>query len=109
MFAAIWNSIIMVCNTWSFEEVANLKLTGVKIMSIAWSEDDNKIIAYGHNGTVSVWNITTRAKEHEVYKISSEIGEDMYTCVALSRDARTFYAGTNVGTIDVYDAYQDPF
>lgn len=58
LFAAIWNSNIMVCNTWSYEIVASMKLQSIKLNSIHWSEDDLRLVSFSTSGVVkSLWII----------------------------------------------------
>lgn len=103
MFAAIWNSSIMVCNTWSFEVVANLKLHSNKLLNIAWANDDTKIISYAQNGNITVWDLDTKSKEYEVV-MHDDVKNINYTCVALSKDARSLFASCSNESLEVLNS-----
>ncbi|KAI8894275.1 WD40-repeat-containing domain protein [Globomyces pollinis-pini] len=65
-FASISNLNVLVCDTWSFEIVATLKIASTRIRSIGWSEDDTKILTYCTDGSIQHWNIFTMKKEMEI-------------------------------------------
>ena len=98
MFATIWNSCIVVCDTWNFDIVANLKATTTKISRIEWSTDDSRILSFSNDGTITRWNIDTKQKEFEI-----EAPEDIdYLATTLDKSGRVAFVYASDGTIKTY-------
>ncbi|KAH6580918.1 hypothetical protein BASA60_002664 [Batrachochytrium salamandrivorans] len=93
-FAVAWGTSVYIYNTWSFEIVKNLKSSGAKIQSIAWSNDDNTILAWTVEGTISQWNLATLSKECEVSTKDASV-----TSVVMTHTSKTIYSVMNSGNI----------
>ncbi|KAL7750132.1 hypothetical protein RI367_004304 [Sorochytrium milnesiophthora] len=86
-FAAVHGSIIQIYNTWTFENVGNLKGHNGKVRSLAWSQDDSKLVSAGMDGAIYEWNLKEMRREGE--NILKSCG---YTCVVCTTDGKTLYA-----------------
>ncbi len=65
-FAAVNGTTISLYNTYTCENVGNLRGHNGKVRSVAWSPDDTKLISAGMDGAVYEWRLKDlkREKEH---------------------------------------------
>ena len=88
-FAAIHTSIIQIFNTYTCENVGNLKGHNGKIRSIFWTSDDTKIVSAGMDGAVYEWRIKEFKRDGERDNVLKSC---QYTSVVASTDARSIFA-----------------
>ena len=88
-FAAIHTSIIQIFNTYTCENVGNLKGHNGKIRSIFWTSDDTKIVSAGMDGAVYEWGIKEFKRDGERDNVLKSC---QYTSVVASTDARSIFA-----------------
>ncbi|XP_043941309.1 cilia- and flagella-associated protein 57 [Protopterus annectens] len=87
LFAAVNGNVIHIFSSVTFENVTNMKGHNGKIRAIVWTGDDSRLISCGMDGAVYEWNVLTSKRESEcVLKTCA------YTGVAISPDAKTFFA-----------------
>ncbi|KAL2916411.1 hypothetical protein HK105_204167 [Polyrhizophydium stewartii] len=93
-FAAIWGASVVIYDTWSFELLGHLKSTAGKIKSIAWSNDDAKIMTYTFDGSLTQWNMATLKKENEMAASGPTV-----VSAAMNHTSKLTYAIMNDGNI----------
>ena len=87
LFAAVQGNIVQIFNTYSMENIGNLKGHNGKVRSLCWSADDMRLVSCGLDGAIYEWSIQTFQRVSEnVLKSCS------YTCAVLSPDAKTVFA-----------------
>jgi len=64
-FAALHGNVIQIYDTWTFENIGNLKGHNGKIKSIQWTPMDNKIISCGADGAVYEWSLKEFKREKD--------------------------------------------
>ena len=57
MFAAVNSNTIQIYNTYTCENIGNLRGHNGKVRSIAWSADDRRIVSAGLDGAVYEWDV----------------------------------------------------
>ncbi|KAI8930320.1 WD40-repeat-containing domain protein [Entophlyctis helioformis] len=93
-FAAVWGASVVIYNTWSFDVIGHLKSQTGKIKSIAWSNDDNKMITFTADGVVSQWNLATLKKEVDIPGNST-----LEMTAAMNHTAKLIYTVSAEGNI----------
>ncbi|XP_069498550.1 cilia- and flagella-associated protein 57 [Ambystoma mexicanum] len=87
LFAAVNGNVIHLYSNSTFENVTSLKGHNGKVRSIAWTNDDSKLVSCGMDGAVYEWNSLSGKRESEcVLKTCS------YTSVTITADAKTIFA-----------------
>ena len=86
-FAAANGNTVQIYNTWSFENIGNLKGHNGKVRSIAWSADDSKLVSAGVDGAIYEWSIP------EFRRLGENIIKSCaYTSAIFSPDGKSVYA-----------------
>lgn len=86
-FAAVNSNTIQLYNTYTCENIGNLRGHNGKVRSVHWMADDSRIVSAGMDGAVYQWRLDTLKRESEnVLK-----GCD-YKCVVSSPNGRSIYA-----------------
>ncbi|KAI9204617.1 WD40-repeat-containing domain protein [Polychytrium aggregatum] len=65
IFAAVHGNVIQIYNTWTFDNLYNLKGHNGKIKSLYWTPDDALLVSAGTDGAVYTWNILEMKRENE--------------------------------------------
>lgn len=87
LFAAVQGNIIQIFNTYTLENVGNLKGHNGKVRSLCWSADDMRLVSCGLDGAIYEWSIQTFQRVAEnVLKSCS------YTCNVMSPDGKSVVA-----------------
>lgn len=87
LFAAVQGNIIQVFNSYTMENVGNMKGHNGKVRSLCWSHDDMRLVSCGLDGAIYEWSIQTFQRISEnVLKSCS------YTCNVMSADGKTVFA-----------------
>ena len=87
LFAAVNGTTISVYNTYTCENIGNLRGHNGKVRSLFWSPDDSRIISAGMDGAVYEWRLKDFKREKEnVLKGCS------YSSVLSTPDCKTLYA-----------------
>eukprot|EP00198_Chlamydomonas_reinhardtii_P011942 XP_001701279.1 flagellar associated protein [Chlamydomonas reinhardtii] len=86
-FAAVNGTTISIYNTYTCENVGNLRGHNGKVRSVAWSPDDSKLISAGMDGAVYEWRLKDlkRDKEHVLKGCA-------YASVLATPDCKLLYA-----------------
>jgi WD40 repeat protein len=80
-------NIVQIYNTFTMENVGNLKGHNGKVRSLCWSADDMRLVSCGLDGAIYEWSVQTFQRVSEnVLKSCS------YTCAVLSPTSNTVYA-----------------
>eukprot|EP00912_Choanoflagellata_sp_UC4_P001630 UC4_evm3s1043 len=87
LFAAVQGNVVQIYSTFNMEFVGNLKGHNGKVRSIAWSEDDSKIVTCGAEGAIYEWDAKNlkRISEYVVKSCS-------FTSLVINPDSKSFYA-----------------
>eukprot|EP00736_Rhodelphis_marinus_P001057 Rmarinus@m.11291 len=86
-FAAVNGNTIQVFNTYTCENIGNLRGHNGKVRSVFWSPDDTKLFSAGMDGAVYEWRLKDFKREGEnVLKTCN------YTCVVCTPDGRSVFA-----------------
>ena len=64
-FGAVNNSAIQIYNSYTAENIGNLRGHNGKVRSISWSPDDTRLASTGVDGAVYEWRISTMKRERE--------------------------------------------
>ncbi|DBA68566.1 TPA: hypothetical protein ACH3X2_013579 [Trebouxia sp. C0005] len=85
-FAAVNGNTISIYNTYTFENVGNLRGHNGKVRSLAWLPDDTKLVSAGVDGAVYEWRLKDfkRSKENVLKGCS-------YSCVVTTPDSHALY------------------
>ncbi|KAL0032683.1 hypothetical protein WJX79_002789 [Trebouxia sp. C0005] len=85
-FAAVNGNTISIYNTYTFENVGNLRGHNGKVRSLAWLPDDTKLVSAGVDGAVYEWRLKDfkRSKENVLKGCS-------YSCVVDDSDSHALY------------------
>jgi hypothetical protein len=94
LFAAINGNLIQLYNTWTFENIANLKGHNGKIKSLSWSKNDSYLISCGSDGAVYGWSILSKKRENE-----NILKGCVYHDATSSQDGGTMYAAGSDGLL----------
>ncbi|KAK9830297.1 hypothetical protein WJX72_010857 [[Myrmecia] bisecta] len=86
-FAAVNGNTISIFNTYTCENVGNLRGHNGKVRSIGWSPDDAKLVSAGVDGAVYEWKLRDFKREKE-----NVLKGCNYTCVVATPDNHTLYA-----------------
>lgn len=87
LFAAVNGTTISIYNTYTCENIGNLRGHNGKVRSLFWSPDDSHIVSAGMDGAVYEWRLKDFKREKEnVLKGCS------YSSVLASPDCKTLYA-----------------
>eukprot|EP00003_Mantamonas_plastica_P007526 TRINITY_DN1634_c0_g1_i5.p1 TRINITY_DN1634_c0_g1~~TRINITY_DN1634_c0_g1_i5.p1 ORF type:complete len:1021 (+),score=468.18 TRINITY_DN1634_c0_g1_i5:488-3550(+) len=88
-FAAVNSNTIQVFNTWTFENIGNMRGHTGKVRSLQWSKDDTMLISAGAEGFVYEWDVSDFKRGNENVKKKC-----IYTSLALNGEGpnRTVYA-----------------
>jgi WD40 repeat protein len=65
LFAAVHGNTIQIFNTWTFENIGNLKGHNGKVKSLYWGKDDTKLISCGTDGAVYGWSLESMKRDNE--------------------------------------------
>ncbi|GLC59167.1 hypothetical protein PLESTB_001455600 [Pleodorina starrii] len=86
-FAAVNGTTISIYNTYTCDNVGNLRGHNGKVRSVAWSPDDSKLISAGMDGAVYEWRLRDlkREKEHVLKGCA-------YASVLATPDCKLLYA-----------------
>uniref|UniRef100_UPI003F9AAF20 cilia and flagella associated protein 57 isoform 4 n=1 Tax=Danio rerio TaxID=7955 RepID=UPI003F9AAF20 len=100
LFAAVNGNVINIYSTITFEEILNLKGHNEKVQAVAFSLNDSCLVSCGMDGAVYEWNTLSGTRESEsILKTCS------YTGVAISPDAKTFFAvGTDCSLKEIHNS-----
>ena len=100
MFASVHGNTIQIFNTWTFENIGNLKGHNGKVKSLHWSKDDYTLVSCGSDGAVYGWSLSTLKRENEnILKGCS------YSSAVCSNDSLTMYAvGSDKMIKEIYDS-----
>uniref|UniRef100_A0A061RT72 Wd repeat-containing protein 65-like n=2 Tax=Tetraselmis sp. GSL018 TaxID=582737 RepID=A0A061RT72_9CHLO len=87
MFAAVNGNTVQIYNTYTCENVGNLRGHNGKVRSVAWSADDRFIVSAGLDGAVYEWDVLSfkRVRENVLKGCN-------YSCVTCSADQRQVFA-----------------
>uniref|UniRef100_A0A7S0YIJ8 Cilia- and flagella-associated protein 57 n=1 Tax=Polytomella parva TaxID=51329 RepID=A0A7S0YIJ8_9CHLO len=97
-FAAVNGTTISIYNTYTAENVGNLRGHNGRVRSIFWSPDDTKLISAGMDGAVYEWRLKDfkREKEHVLKGCN-------YSSVLATPDCKTLYATGSDKRIKEYE------
>lgn len=86
-FACVNGTTISIYNTYTCDNVGNLRGHNGKVKSICWSPDDSKLVSAGVDGAVYEWRLKDfkREKEHVLKGCN-------YSSVVSTPDCKTIYA-----------------
>lgn len=87
LFAAVNGNTVQIYNTYSCENVGNLRGHNSKVQSIFWSSDDSRIVTASTDGAVYEWKLKDLKRDRESVQKSCS-----YYCVAASLDMRSIFA-----------------
>ncbi|KAJ3033909.1 Cilia- and flagella-associated protein 57 [Rhizophlyctis rosea] len=65
IFAAIHGNMIQLYNTWTFDNIGNLKAHNGKIKSLYFTPDDAYLVSAGMDGATYTWNVREMKRENE--------------------------------------------
>ena len=100
MFAAVNGHSVEVYSTRTFDLMTTLKGHTGKIQSIAWSDNDLRLVTSGHDGAIYEWDILTGKRVSE-----NVLKGCAYTSVVLTSDGKTIYAvGSDMLVKEINDA-----
>ncbi|KAL3131590.1 hypothetical protein ABBQ38_007889 [Trebouxia sp. C0009 RCD-2024] len=85
-FAAVNGNTISIYNTYTFDNIGNLRGHNGKVKSVAWLPDNTKLVSAGVDGAVYEWRLKDfkRSKENVLKGCS-------YSCVVATPDSRALY------------------
>lgn len=86
-FAAVNGTTISIYNTYTCENVGNLRGHNGKVRSLFWSPDDSRIISAGMDGAVYEWRLKDFKREKE-----NVLKGCNYSSVLATPDCKTLYA-----------------
>ncbi|GAB1606286.1 hypothetical protein Ahia01_000911100 [Argonauta hians] len=86
-FAAVYNNLIHVYSSVTFEKIANLKGHNGRVQSTAWFSDDNNLVSCGLDGAVYDWEIKTGKRIGQCVLKSCA-----YSDVVVNSETRNVYA-----------------
>ena len=86
-FAAVNGTTISIYNTYTCENVGNLRGHNGKVRSLYWSPDDAKLISAGMDGAVYEWRLKDMKREKE-----NVLKGCNYSSVLATPDSKTLYA-----------------
>ncbi|GMH45741.1 hypothetical protein BSKO_13704 [Bryopsis sp. KO-2023] len=86
-YAAVNGNTVQLYNTYSCENIGNLRGHNGKVRSLHWSEDDSRLISAGMDGAVYEWRLKDFKREKE-----NVLKGCNYTCVLSTPDSKSIYA-----------------
>lgn len=87
LWLIVWLLRAAVYNTYTLENVGNLRGHNGKVKSISWNLDDTKLISAGMDGAVYEWRLKDCKREKE-----NVMKGCLYNCCAGSADGRLLFA-----------------
>eukprot|EP00884_Botryococcus_braunii_P010879 jgi/Botrbrau1/19793/Bobra.0124s0041.1 len=129
LFAAANSTTVSIYNTYTCENIANLRAHNAKVRSLWWSPDDSSLVSAGADGAVYEWSLKDMRREkdnvikcQQIYAVGSdrklkEMEEVagagtrislefdagvLLTQIALPAGARSMFCGTEGGAIRAY-------
>ena len=101
-FAAVNGTTVQIYNTYTCENIGNLRGHNGKVRSLHWVHDDSKLVSAGVDGAVYEWTLKDFKREKEnVFKGCN------YTCVVSTPDARSILAVSSDCKLKEFDDAQD--
>eukprot|EP00217_Crustomastix_stigmatica_P010708 CAMPEP_0183813298 /NCGR_PEP_ID=MMETSP0803_2-20130417/52843_1 /TAXON_ID=195967 /ORGANISM="Crustomastix stigmata, Strain CCMP3273" /LENGTH=1181 /DNA_ID=CAMNT_0026058151 /DNA_START=28 /DNA_END=3573 /DNA_ORIENTATION=- len=86
-FAAVNGNTIQIFNTYTCENIGNLRGHNGKVRSVYWVPDDTKLVSAGMDGAVYEWKLRDFKRENE-----NVLKGCNYTCVVATPDTRSIFA-----------------
>ena len=86
-FAAVNGNTVQIYNTYTCENIGNLRGHNGKVRSLHWVPDDSKLVSAGMDGAVYEWKLKDFKREKE-----NVLKGCNYTCVVSTPDARSIFA-----------------
>jgi len=100
-FAAVNGNTIQIYNTYTCENIGNLRGHNGKVRTVNWSADDTKLVSAGMDGAIYEWKLQNFKREKEnVLKGCS------YTCVIATDDGNSVFAVGSDKKLKELDDYQ---
>ena len=101
-FAAVNGTTVQIYNTYTCENIGNLRGHNGKVRSLHWVHDDSKLVSAGVDGAVYEWTLKDFKREKEnVFKGCN------YTCVVSTPDARSILAVSSDCKLKEFDDAQE--
>eukprot|EP00899_Mesostigma_viride_P000129 jgi/Mesvir1/10116/Mv16834-RA.2 len=86
-FAAVNGNTVQIYNTYTCENIGNLRGHNGKVRSIHWSADDMRLVSAGADGAIYEWRLKEFKREKE-----NVLKGCNYTCVLSNQDSHSVYA-----------------
>ncbi|CAK9865196.1 unnamed protein product [Sphagnum jensenii] len=86
-FAAVQSNAVHIFETYTCNNLGNLRAHSGKVRSISWSADDNFLFTAGIDGAIYEWEVKSLKRTRE-----NVIKGCMYSCVVNVKDCKTFFA-----------------
>lgn len=87
LFAAVNGTTISIYNTYTCENVGNLRGHNGKVRSICWAADDTRLVSGGMDGAVYEWRLKDFKRERE-----NVLKGVAFTSVLVTSDSRNIFA-----------------
>ncbi|KAK9834356.1 hypothetical protein WJX84_006234, partial [Apatococcus fuscideae] len=87
LFAAVNGTTVSIYNTWTCENIGNLRGHNGRVRSVIWSPDDQRLVTAGADGAVYEWRLQDFKREKE-----NVLKGCNYGCVAATPDGKELFA-----------------
>ncbi|KAI9190026.1 Cilia- and flagella-associated protein 57 [Blastocladiella emersonii ATCC 22665] len=91
-FVVAHENIVTVRSTWSFDLIVTLKGHAGKVRSVAWSNDDCRLLTVAHDGVVIEWDLRTQRR------VSEQSHPSQFQTAIFSAE-KAMYVGTGDGKV----------
>ncbi|XRB08616.1 cilia- and flagella-associated protein 57 [Pycnococcus provasolii] len=100
LFAAVNGNTVQIYNTYTCENIGNLRGHNGKVRSLHWSPDDTRLVSAGIDGAIYEWSLKDYKRESE-----SVLKGCNYNCVSATADGRNVFAVGSDGKLKELDEF----